>query len=181
MTRKMLAAGAAALAVASVASAGIAPPESFQIDTFVDGPGFVEQTTDPAYLWGTDSELFADPAFPILVSSGDSNRVGFDYEIVFDFSAYDLPFFGPPEETEIFIDLLSVYDGADLIDDVFVKNMAGESIGDITLVGDDLSWDGTAFDLGNGSTVTIQFSTIPAPGALALLGMGGLVARRRRG
>lgn len=34
--------------------------------------------------------------------------------------------------------------------------------------------------MGPGSTITVEYTPIPAPGALALLGVAGLVSRRRR-
>jgi len=42
---------------------------------------------------------------------------------------------------------------------------------------DDIDPDAT---YGQGSTLTVHYNTVPTPGALALLGAGGLVALRRR-
>jgi MYXO-CTERM domain-containing protein len=43
-----------------------------------------------------------------------------------------------------------------------------------------LSINGEGASFPNGETASFSFSVVPAPGAMALLGLAGLAARRRR-
>ena len=43
-----------------------------------------------------------------------------------------------------------------------------------------VTFDGATSSTGNNRLDNIQFNAIPAPGAIALLGLAGLAARRRR-
>lgn len=64
----------------------------------------------------------------------------------------------------------------------------GNGIGPFTLSTGDLYVEiydtfndsGTDQVMGAGSTITVEYTRVPAPGALALIGVAGLVSRRRR-
>jgi hypothetical protein len=127
------------------------------------------------------------PTFTVDVSSGPSQRPGWTYELTIDF--YDFALFNLGGDGGSFWQFtFNIKDEptGNPISEYEVKNGAG-----IVLAVADLgSTDGTitfqllnsAFDLPGASQdkLTIQWNQIPAPGALALLGVAGLVGKRRR-
>ena len=128
----------------------------------------------------------------ITVSSGDSDREGWQYEVQFDLSAFDVGFLGP---SAIFSISMIIKDDATSrpISAVNVKDVNGNDIEFITAPDlPDGFGNGDIFlgvfagdiDLGDGNPtndiVTVQWNQVPAPAAFALLGLGGLVGSRRR-
>lgn len=187
MKKVALGAAVTAAAIAGTATAGLAPT-TFSVNSVTVGDTVTEDYTIDFYDFGTEDYL--DPnttnglpdGFFITVDSGPSDREGFDFELTLDYSAYDIGFFGPAGTHQI--NLFDVYDDGSIID-VAVKTADGGSIGTISTDGNSITWDTSVGDVldaigpNEDQLITIQFA-IPAPGALALLGMAGLGAGRRR-
>ncbi len=175
--------GAAVIAAGVVgmsATTAMADPDVFDvmIET-VSGSGFTENINFLGYQFG--NTITSPEFFPITISSDLSDREGWDYEIVIDYSAYDIGFFGTGTST---VDLLNIKspDSPYAILEAFAKDASGNAIGVVEWDATGITWSAVANDiLAGGEIVTIQWNqAVPAPGALALLGLAGLVGTRRR-
>lgn len=149
--------------------------------------GSLEDFTVNPYVWGTTNFIDSVPNdglpgfFNIEVNSGPSTRVGFDYEITFDYSAYDIGFFGAGGPHSLDILNIKPQGSAAPIINVVAKDAQGLPIGLVATDGSSIFFDTTAGAvLAGGEIVTIQFSQVPEPGTLSMLVLGGLALIRRR-
>ena len=170
--------GVGALAISAVA---MAVPTNFDIRSItISETGFIEDYTLAGYRWG-NVDTFGGATFFIGVSSGPSMRPGWQYEITFDYTNYDIGFFGPAGTHAL--DLTGIKDPGtpDFITDVFVKDLNGNAVGNWSTDGFNIFFDASVGEiLAAGEVITIQFNQIPTPGAAALFGVGGLAMTRRR-
>lgn len=179
-----------------------ADPTTFSVNSYtyanLEGPGeFIEDFTITSYEWGTTDylDLFPndgqpDPFFSITVNSGPSPSMLYDHQITFDYSGYGLEDFLIHEPTPIPFHELTLTNikqpgDSSVITDVTALDVAGMPIGTVSTDGNSIFFHVTVADLwdgGMGDFVAIHFSqaTVPAPGALAMLTVGGIAMRRRR-
>lgn len=176
-------AGAAFVAAGVIgmsATTAMAEPDVFDVTVTTTG-GFTEEAFFPQHEFGTSDSVAPFPGFPITITSGLSDREGWEYEILIDYTEYDIGIFGDGTST---VELLGIKspDSPYPITEAFAKDAQGNAIGDIGFDGSSITWVGSIADiLGGGEMVTIQWNqAVPAPGALALLGVAGLVGTRRR-
>jgi len=147
-------------------------PTLFEINSFTsstDGAS-VEDFTIASYAFGSTDYIDAlddgkPGGFNITVTSGPSDRVGWDFDLVLDYSSYDVGFFlngtGPGVHR---ISLFGIEDGG-AITDVTIKTSDGSSIGKITTDGNSIFWSATVeevFAVIGGSRdlpITIQWAS----------------------
>lgn len=145
---------------------------------------FVHQFLGPPTTYGLS-------IYPLVVSSALSDRPGFDFEMTWDLTGFGVNFFLANDLFYVELDIKDDNTETPIIA-IFVKDWEGNEITDWI----DLTGTGTGFTNGTiglafpffhlqpeGSGhefFTIQWAQIPAPGALALLGLAGVVSRRRR-
>lgn len=128
------------------------------------------------YEFGTTATVRAGSWNEITISSGEGSD-GWDYEIVIDYSNYCLACLNPAGSAYVTISNLS--------DELEVAS-ATANFGTFSHSANGFSWDASATSIGfNGSKLIISFNSayvppVPAPGALALLGVAGMVGRGRR-
>ncbi len=129
--------------------------------------------------------------YPITVTSGFSQRDGWTYELHWDLQSFDTSFFAPTDVFHVQADIKPPGTGAP-ITEIQVKDWEGNPITDWV----DLSGTGNGFNDGSillgipffhiqptGSGMemfSIQWNQVPAPGALALLGIAVVAGHRRR-
>jgi len=172
-----LAAGAFALGAVSASASAV--PDIFDVIVTTTG-GFTEVAPFLGHEFGTSDSFAPFPGFPINISSGLSDREGWQYQIVIDYREYDIGIFGSGTST---VELLGIKspDSPFPITDARAKDAFGNDIGGIEFDGGNIIWVGGTMDiLNSGELVTIQWNQIPAPGAIALLGLAGLTGTRRR-
>jgi len=172
-----LAAGTLALGVVG-ASASAAPDIFDVLVETVSATGFTENINFFDHQFGTS--VTSPEFFSLTITSGMSDREGWQYQIEIDYTQYDVGFFTTGTST---VDLLGIKspDSPFPISDARAKDAFGNDIGSIVFDGGNITWVGVANDiLAGGERVTIQWNQIPAPGAIALLGLAGLTAGRRR-
>jgi len=167
------AAVAASLAVAGAANAEFFPGQPVAINGAA-GPQFGGTS------WGTwkdqglhnlggNSQYFDatfGPILPVFVNSSFINAQTISFE--FDFGG-----FFPGDFDFHAIDILGLKQDGSIIE-------VTASQGIVQTNGNDVHWDGSGSGLANEPDLKITVVQIPAPGALALLGVAGLAARRRR-
>lgn len=142
--------------------------------------------------FGTSFDHEAFTGYPIHISTGLSQRPGWTYEANFDYIDFD-PGFALPAYNQLIIYMYVKAPGANPISGIEVKDGTGASMaytGALELFGGTagLATDGSAIAIlvdvqtviDTGFLVTVQWNQVPAPGALALLGVAGLVGKRRR-
>jgi hypothetical protein len=173
--------GAAALFIGASASTSLADPDVFDVVVTTTEPGgYTEVLNFPGHNFGTSETHPFE--FTITITSGLSDREGWDYEIEIDYTAYDIGFFAAGSTSTVALTGIKSPDSQFPIIDAFAKDSQGNSIGEIEFDGGNIIWTGSTADiLAGGERVTIQWNqVVPAPGALALLGLAGLVGTRRR-
>lgn len=175
MRRFIAAAGLAALAFAGAANAEFFPGQLVTING-VAGPQFGGTS------WGTNdgqgqhglggSSTYWDANF----GSPDVLQVFVDSEFlapnIISFT-FDFGQFFPADFSNHEIHILGLKQDSSIVG-------VTASQGQIVHNGNDVTWFGTGAGLGDNPDLKITVEQIPAPGALALLGVAGLVARRRR-
>jgi len=149
--------------------------------------GYAASVFSSLHTFGTTS-MHGLATYPVHFTSGFSARPGWTYEMVVDFSDYDPGFFVPFGYDALAIYLFIKEPGTTApISEINVKDGTGADLaytGMFNLEGHDDGVIGIHVDtnavIAGGFTVTIQWNQVPAPGALALLGVAGLVGKRRR-
>lgn len=165
---------------AAVAAASIA---GFAAADFVEGASVaISGVAGPEFggtFWGTDADQgthtlggvsnYWDPFFPSFAISVSSS-VESPYSVTFqiDFSEF-AP--GDYSEHELVI--------SGLKSDGSIAGVAGNSNG-FSTDGNTIFWSGTGAELASLGTLSFKVFQVPAPGALALLGLAGLTRARRR-
>lgn len=147
----------------------------FDINILTNNPstGYTEDLDILGYEFGTTTDIGPGVApFLFYITVSSQAGTGWDYEIVFDYTEYDVGFFTAQGTSQISI--------TDLVDDFEVAD-AQASFGNLSFDANSISWDASVADiLGANEIVTISWNAVPAPGALALLGVAGLIGASRR-
>ena len=188
-SRKLISGAVLAAVMGGATEIAIADPVDVVGVTSANG---VTSVFSFVHTFGGSPTTYANSAYPLTVSSALSDRPGFEFEMTWDLTAFDTSFFDP---TDLFyVDLAIKDEGTDLpILAILVKDFEGVEITDfvdLTGTGNGFT-DGTIFvgipfahlqPTGSGQEFfTIQWSQIPGPGGIALLGIfGGVCVRRRR-
>lgn len=177
--RNAVVGGAAALFVGASASTALSEPVVFDVlTTNVSETGFTEEQNFIGHEFGTTET--SDFFFPITISSGLSDRDDWTYQLVIDYTENDLGFFGNGSASIEILNIKGPDDPMPIIE-VQAKDAQGNPIGQWEFDGGNIFWAaGTSEILESGEIVVIQWNQIPAPGALALLGIAGLCGARRR-
>jgi MYXO-CTERM domain-containing protein len=177
--------GALLASVCGAVETASANPTELAITTSINGTFSVASAF---HTFGGPATTYGAATYPITVSSGASSAVGFDYAIDFDLIGFDISYFPAGDMFHVAIDV--AMDGGKKIGAMEVVNYSGAVIA-IT----DLSGTGTGHTDGSimfsfdvlsvypgigGEGFVINFTTVPAPGALALLGLAGVAGGRRR-
>ena len=179
---------ASVVAPMEMAQAGGGPGDIFLV-TSINGD-FSVQSAIHTFLGAPTT--YGLSVYPLTVSSALSSDPDFMYEMTWDLAGFGLDYFGTVDNFFVDLDLSS---DPNAINGLEVKGSDGASVLAFTdTTGSGMGYNGTAVGLylsvgdllAQGGPAdhgfTIQWSTVPAPGALALLCLGGLVgARRRRG
>lgn len=158
------------MASAVVGFAAAANADVFNVETYTENAAgsYSEQWDFPGHEFGTTEN--SGGLFSITITSGAG--VGWDYQLVVDYTDFDIGFFEAAGFAEV--------DLSDLTGALSVAN-ASANYGNLSFTANSISWDASVADiLANGEMVTISWNAIPAPGALAFLGLAGLVSARRR-
>jgi MYXO-CTERM domain-containing protein len=175
VTSRLLVPAIAAALCAAAANAELIPGAPLSVSGTA-GPEFGGTT------WGTSagqgvhllggSNTYWDATFgnPVLLTVGVSSTINNPYSATFYFNFGD---FQPSDFTQLTIDIVGLKsDGS--IDGV--ASSQGVAITD----GNAVHWSGFGGEVSEGGILWITVSQVPAPGALALLGVAGLVGGRRR-
>ena len=153
---------------------------------FINGaPLSVSGTAGPEFggtTWGTSagqgvhslggSSTYWDATFgnPVLLTVGVSSTINNQYSATFYFDFSD---FQPQDFSELTINIIGLKSDGSL-------NGIASSLGVATTDGNAIHWTGAGDDVSEGGLLWITVSQVPAPGALALLGVAGLMGSRRR-
>lgn len=166
----------ASAAVVAVANAEFAIDNHVSVSgTAFGNDGLISTTYGGGHLLGSGSQFIDDvygPNFFVIVTSNvvSSTMVTFSFDFS-NWTPYDYP--------QNAIDIYGLKSDLSIFQ---VTSSAGTVITD----GNDVHWYGTGAEItgppeGNGSyKLLITVEQVPAPGALALLGMAGLAGTRRR-
>jgi hypothetical protein len=164
-----------------------ADPEEILIQT-VSGGG--TSLFSLVHTFGS-SDTYGSSVYPMTVSSGLSDREDWDYEVTWDLTAFDTSFFDPDDTFNVLMEI-KADDTDSPISEISVKDAAGnETDAWIDLTGTGTGHTNGSISLGvifeiiqpSGSGnefFTIQWNQVPAPGAMALIGLAALAGRRRR-
>jgi hypothetical protein len=146
--------------------------------------GYYSSVVSGYHVFGTSNTQIGG-TWHVLVSSGPSQRPGWDYELTVNWDPFDPESFFPAYNLGVLYLVIKDPDTTTPITDVAVKDVNGNNI-DFTDMGSDpglifINFDLLAMINNTGShTMSVQWNQVPAPGALALLGVAGLVGKRRR-
>lgn len=166
--RSILAA-AAALAISGAASADFALGQPITANGWGDGPFATQVGTWAGQgfhnIGGVNQ--WVDPFFTALFMTISSTLAPGHLSIVLDWTT-----FGPGDFPTIGMDFLGLKQDGTIVE-------VSASIGSVVTNGNDVFWTAAGASLA-GAPVKIDIFQIPAPGALALVGLAGLTARRRR-
>lgn len=172
-------AAGAALCLASAASADfdvtITTTDNDPVDPYVEVVSFA----DHAFGSSDTMDAFNDPdgAFPIHLTTGLSTLPEWEYEMAIDYSDYDIAFFGMAALTNAVIDINnSDYAG---VTDAVVLDVFGNSVGNVNFTDTTMTMQASGLLLQSGNVATVYWN-VPAPGALALLAVAGVVGSTRR-
>jgi len=166
--------------------ASVQTPTSFDINHVTDGSGNDQTITLADYVFDSTNFLDGNTAnttedsFAIRVDSGTASLANFDFEVVLDYTANDIAFFGNGLITGSLVGIGTP------ITDVFVSAPDGSSFGNFSTDGTDISFNYTIDDVLaiNEGAVTISFSTetVPEPSSAVIIGLAtlGFSFRRRR-
>ena len=179
----------ASVASVSMTESALADPGTINIDTAaIGGPNGNTYPGNP-FSHFTGVHTFGGPPtilgtfFTQTVTSGLSASPDYDYELTVDYAGFDSSFFGGAGWSFI-IDLTIADPDGDIGSAAVVDAQGNEYAGAIIDLGPDSIFVTVAADavIAGGDIATIQWSLVPAPGALALFGAAGLVgvSRRRR-
>lgn len=174
-TRLTLASVLAAAAVAAAANADFYDGQEIAISGFAYSTGPVGNTSwgfaagQGLYDLGYTGNFFDSvygPDYPVVVNSTVNDPYSVTFSI--DFSG----FFPGDFETHA-IEIVG------LKSDFTISGVQGNSQG-FTTDGNNVLWQGTGAELASLGSLNFKVFQVPAPGALALLGLAGLARNRRR-
>lgn len=189
-TKALLCGALLASVLPAIEQTASADPGTLGLETNVTGDADNEFShfTGFSHSFGGATILPYDSAFySIIVTSGLSNRAGWQYEITFDYINFGISFFqnsasftNPAAEVHVTVDdpdgigsyTVKGYDGSAIAWTEGADHNLGNGVFHILVLLDEVE----AGDYG----FTIQWNAVPAPGALALLGVAGVVGKRRR-
>jgi hypothetical protein len=166
-----------------------AAPVAIGIDTFVHATGSTQAFSRiiGTHQFGTQGQVMGAPPYTITVSSNPSQRPGWQYELMVNYTAYDPGYFIPFGIDRLTLDLNGIKpDGApDPIIAINVKHIDGSTYtsGQNSFTGTSIHVDVAIAEViapGSNNIIIVQWNQFPAPGGLALLGVAGVLGGRRR-
>lgn len=140
---------------------------------------------------------YASTFYSITVTSALSQRPGWQYEVTFDYINFGISFFQGASFNNSQAEIVLEIDDPNGVGSYTVKDWFGNAIAwteyggsggseDLAIYGHDLSAGVIhifidADDIAAGGVgFSVQWNAVPAPGALALLGVAGVIGKRRR-
>lgn len=165
-----------ALSMAAGANAGVLTTHTFDLSGLTSNGGFFDAFPSAQFdfgVAGTITHVEFDVNFTSNDPSWQSEATIFidgQFDGLGDFIAFTAGDYGAPDEPGVF-----------QYSDSFATSIVSDGVVSVTLTEsfNDGSVDPDAV-YGTGSFVTVTFAAVPAPGALGLMGLGGIVALRRR-
>lgn len=172
-------AAGAALCMASAANAdfdvNITTTDNDPMDPYIEVVSFSDHTFNSSDTM--DPFNNPDGAYPIHITSGTSTLAGWDYQMVIDYSDYDIGFFGMAALTNATIDIKnSAYAG---VIDAIVLDTFNNAVGSVSFTDTTMMMQASGLLLQPTGVATVYWN-VPAPGALALLAIAGVVGSTRR-
>ena len=162
------------------------PGELFIVATTVNpATGGASSIVQGYHTFGTTGTNIGGTWY-VDVSSGPSQRVGWDYELTANWDPFDPESFFPEYSQGYLYIYIKEAGTTTPISAVNVKDVNGNDIAFNVEAGSGPGTIAITFDLfglinTTGSHImSVQWNQVPAPGALALLGVAGLVGKRRR-
>ncbi|UCD76430.1 MAG: PEP-CTERM sorting domain-containing protein [Phycisphaerales bacterium] len=180
----------AAVAVAALSGSAMADLIGTTLDLELNQSGFVGNLVGPTgglHTYGT-IETFTGPGAGDKTwdAMSPAGYPGYDNSILIDFTNFQLPAFyalGPSTGT---MDITNIAEEVAIGSvDAYLPTNPGVSVAlSASAAGNSLSvsWDAETVYMGNPvvPSVVVVWNSIPAPGSLALLGLAGITASRRR-
>ena len=166
----------AVLSMAAGANAGLLTTHTFDLSGLTSNGGFFDAFPSAQFDFGVAGTI-THVEFDVNYTSNDpswlSEAVVFvdgQFDGLGDFIAFSAGDYGAPDTAGIF-----------QYSDSFATSIISDGVVSVTLTEsfNDESVDPDAV-YGAGSFLRVTFAAVPAPGALGLMGLGGIVALRRR-
>lgn len=156
-----------------------AEPDVFDVTVTTVG-GFMEVANFPGYVFGTSQSVEPFPGFPIAITSGAAVNSGWHYQMLVDYTGYQISDFGIGTST-VAMSGIKGPDSPFPINAASAVDSFGNTIGNLSFDSGSIIWVGSNTDIDStGNLITIQWTQVPTPGALAMFGLAGLVASHRR-
>lgn len=180
--RKMIPAIAAALLSSTSAMANLAGTNMTVSVTHAGPFNGLSGINNVNYTYGAPGTYTA-PGWGDLLVTSPAPAPGLGNALKLDFTAFNYSAFTGPFATVGTVKLMNIAEPVDLASVHLLVNGANIALGPATAVtnGFQASWNSQ--DVFNGNpvspSVVVAWNSVPAPGALALLGLAGLTARRR--
>jgi hypothetical protein len=174
--KKALVAIVSSLAIAGTAGVASANLMNLHFEEWELGGAFTYTHSIIDYELGTTVTIRPGSWNEITVSSGAGSG-GWDYQLVVDYTSYCLGCLNPGGSAYV--------TASNLQDELEVATAAG-SFGTVSYSDSTISWNATASSMiFNNGMLTLSWNSsyvppVPAPGAVALLGLAGLVGAGRR-
>ncbi|MBT8485461.1 MAG: hypothetical protein HKO59_09120 [Phycisphaerales bacterium] len=173
--------GALLASVAMTAEVTMADPGTLGLTTSING---ISSVFSGSHVFGGATTILGGGIYTIEVDSALSTRPGFDFEVRFNVVPFSIGFFGGSDLFHVDITGIKAPGDPQPIDEVAIKSTFG---------GGAVPFNDNGIDGGNirvtmlvsdviaaGEDITIQWNQIPAPGAIGLLAVAGVVGGRRR-
>jgi MYXO-CTERM domain-containing protein len=181
--KKLIPAVAAALLTSTSAMADLTGTNMNMSVTHAGAFSGLSAVNNVTYTYGAPS-TFTVPNWGSLLVTSPAPAPGLNNALKLDFTAFAYQSFGGPFATVGTVKLTNMAEPVDLTSVQLLVNGVNIALGPAVAApnGFQASWN--TQDVLNGNpinpNVTVAWNSVPAPGALALLGLAGLTSRPRR-